>query len=101
VFWALLFPSFPRLVIFVNWLVLLLKCSIFDSGNTDFGDSKIPSTMEIKTKAEGWETTSRGQDGSIWLISQRERTFFSRNLKGELLSVNNRSKIYTLCTVCT
>ncbi|BAS84436.1 protein GAMETE CELL DEFECTIVE 1, mitochondrial-like [Oryza sativa Japonica Group] len=52
---------------------LLDSCSeIFDSGNTDFGDSKIPSTAEIKTKPDGWETTSRGQDGSIWDISQRE-----------------------------
>uniref|UniRef100_J3LP88 Uncharacterized protein n=2 Tax=Oryza brachyantha TaxID=4533 RepID=J3LP88_ORYBR len=52
---------------------LLDSCSeIFDSGNTDFGGSKIPSTNEIKTKPDGWETTSRGQDGSIWDISQRE-----------------------------
>ena len=49
-----------------------MKCRIFDSGNTDFGDSKIPSTGEIKTKPDGWETTSRGQDGNIWEISQRE-----------------------------
>lgn len=52
---------------------LLDSCSdIFDSGNTDFGDSKIPNTTEIKTKPDGWETTSRGQDGNIWDISQRE-----------------------------
>ncbi|KAL6878279.1 hypothetical protein ACP4OV_012449 [Aristida adscensionis] len=52
---------------------LMDSCSeIFDSGNTDFGDSKIPSTTEIKTKPDGWETTSRGQDGNIWEISQRE-----------------------------
>ncbi|XP_062215468.1 protein GAMETE CELL DEFECTIVE 1, mitochondrial [Phragmites australis] len=52
---------------------LLDSCSdIFDSGNTDFGNSKIPSTTEIKTKPVGWETTSRGQDGNIWEISQRE-----------------------------
>ncbi|CAN6289285.1 unnamed protein product [Urochloa humidicola] len=52
---------------------LLDSCSdIFDSGNADFGDSKIPSTTEIKTKPDGWETTSRGQDGNIWEISQRE-----------------------------
>ncbi|KAL6593750.1 hypothetical protein ACP70R_048651 [Stipagrostis hirtigluma subsp. patula] len=52
---------------------LLDSCSeIFDSGNTDFGNAKIPSTAEIKTKPDGWETTSRGQDGNIWEISQRE-----------------------------
>nr|CAB3500656.1 unnamed protein product [Digitaria exilis] len=52
---------------------LLDSCSdIFDSGNADFDDSKIPSTTEIKTKPDGWETTSRGQDGNIWDISQRE-----------------------------
>jgi hypothetical protein len=49
-----------------------VKYRIFDSGNTDFGDPKIPITAEIKTKPDGWETTSRGQDGSIWDISQRE-----------------------------
>jgi hypothetical protein len=52
--------------------MVLFGCSIFDSGNTDFVDSKIPSTTEIKTKPDGWETTSRGQDGNIWDISQRE-----------------------------
>ncbi|KAF7055424.1 hypothetical protein CFC21_062952 [Triticum aestivum] len=52
---------------------LLDSCSeIFDSGNADFGDPKIPRTGEIKTKPDGWETTSRGQDGNIWEISQRE-----------------------------
>ncbi|KQK21492.1 uncharacterized protein LOC100832491 [Brachypodium distachyon] len=52
---------------------LLDSCSeIFDSGNTGLGDSNIPSTAEIKTKPDGWETTSRGQDGNIWEISQRE-----------------------------
>jgi hypothetical protein len=56
----------------VNLLMVIFGCSIFDSGNTDFGDSKIPNTTEIKTKPDGWETTSRGQDGNIWDISQRE-----------------------------
>ena len=57
---------------FVNLHMVPFECSIFDSGNADFGDSKIPSTTEIKTKPDGWETTSRGQDGNIWDISQRE-----------------------------
>jgi hypothetical protein len=57
---------------FVNLHMVILKRSIFDSGNTDFGNSKIPSSTEIKTKPDGWESTSRGQDGSIWEISQRE-----------------------------
>ncbi|XP_008803186.2 protein GAMETE CELL DEFECTIVE 1, mitochondrial [Phoenix dactylifera] len=52
---------------------LLDSCSeIFDAGNMDLNDSKIPSTSEFKTKPDGWETTSRSQDGSIWEISQRE-----------------------------
>ena len=57
---------------FVKLLMVPFECSIFDSGNADFGDSKIPSTTEIKTKPDGWETISRGQDGNIWEISQRE-----------------------------
>ncbi|AQL05834.1 hypothetical protein Zm00014a_030517 [Zea mays] len=59
--------SFIQILIFMAYLE-----RIFDSGNTDFGDSKIPNTTEIKTKPDGWETTSRGQDGNIWDISQRE-----------------------------
>ncbi|KAG1334484.1 hypothetical protein COCNU_03G006030 [Cocos nucifera] len=52
---------------------LLDSCSeIFDAGNIDLNDSKIRSTSEFKTKPDGWETTSRSQDGNIWEISQRE-----------------------------
>lgn len=52
---------------------LLDSCAeIFDAGNIDLNDSKIPSTSEFKTKPDGWETTTKTQDGSIWDISQRE-----------------------------
>ncbi|XP_072991221.1 protein GAMETE CELL DEFECTIVE 1, mitochondrial [Typha latifolia] len=52
---------------------LLDSCSeIFDTGNTELSDSKIPSTTEFKSKPDGWETTTKGQDGNIWEISQRE-----------------------------
>ncbi|KAJ8616312.1 hypothetical protein MRB53_035684 [Persea americana] len=52
---------------------LLDSCSeIFDSGNSELNDSKVPSTSEFKTKPDGWETTSKSQDGNIWEMSQRE-----------------------------
>ncbi|XP_077213373.1 mucin-like protein [Tasmannia lanceolata] len=52
---------------------LLDSCSeIFDSGNNELNDSKVPSTSEFKSKPDGWETTSKSQDGSIWEMSQRE-----------------------------
>ncbi|XP_042499072.1 protein GAMETE CELL DEFECTIVE 1, mitochondrial-like [Macadamia integrifolia] len=52
---------------------LLDSCSeIFDSGNNELNDSMIPSTSEFKTKPDGWETTSKTQDGNIWEMSQRE-----------------------------
>ncbi|OVA09041.1 hypothetical protein BVC80_9097g111 [Macleaya cordata] len=52
---------------------LLDSCSeIFDSTNNDLNESKIPSTSEFKTKPDGWETTSKVQDGNLWEISQRE-----------------------------
>ncbi|KAJ6817558.1 uncharacterized protein M6B38_410825 [Iris pallida] len=52
---------------------LLDSCSeIFDSGNIDLNDSKTPSTLDLKTKPDGWETTLKTQDGTIWDISQRE-----------------------------
>jgi hypothetical protein len=45
-------------------------CRIFDSG--DSCETKVPSTSELKTKPDGWETKSKVQDGNIWDISQRE-----------------------------
>jgi hypothetical protein len=72
-----------------------VKYRIFDSGNTDFGDPKIPITAEIKTKPDGWETTSRGQDGSIWDISQREDDIllqeFERRIAFSKQQVHNHS----------
>ncbi|KAI0506986.1 hypothetical protein KFK09_013104 [Dendrobium nobile] len=52
---------------------LLDSCAeIFDAGNIDLNDSKIPSTSEFKVKPDGWEATNKTQDGSVWDISQRE-----------------------------
>ncbi|GFZ00145.1 mucin-like protein [Actinidia rufa] len=48
------------------------KCRIFDSANNDLNDSKIPSASEFKNKPDGWETTTKAQDGSVWEMSQRE-----------------------------
>lgn len=33
---------------------------------------KIPSSTEFKNKPDGWETTAKAQDGSVWEMSQRE-----------------------------
>lgn len=38
----------------------------------ELGDSKIPNMTEFKTNPDGWETTSKNQDGNIWEITQRE-----------------------------
>lgn len=52
---------------------LLDSCSeIFDSPNDDLNNSKIPSSSEFKNKPDGWETTAKAQDGSVWEMSQRE-----------------------------
>ncbi|XP_010242428.1 PREDICTED: uncharacterized protein LOC104586781 [Nelumbo nucifera] len=52
---------------------LLDSCSeIFDLANNDVDNSKIPSTSEFKTKPDGWETTSKSQEGNIWEMSHRE-----------------------------
>ncbi|KAJ4753433.1 ribosomal protein L20 [Rhynchospora pubera] len=52
---------------------LLDSCAeIFESGNNESCETKIPSTSELKTKPDGWETTSKVPDGNIWDISQRE-----------------------------
>ncbi|TMW83654.1 hypothetical protein EJD97_001073 [Solanum chilense] len=50
---------------------LLDSCSeIFDSPNDDSNNSN--TTSEFKNKPDGWETTSKTQDGNIWEMSQRE-----------------------------
>ncbi|GLU17097.1 hypothetical protein SLE2022_334920 [Rubroshorea leprosula] len=52
---------------------LLDSCSeIFDSTKTDLENSEIPSSSEFKNKPDGWETTSKAQDGNVWDMSQRE-----------------------------
>lgn len=52
---------------------LLDSCSeIFDNPNNDLEGSKIPSSSEFKNKPDGWETTSKEQDGNVWEMSQRE-----------------------------
>ncbi|KAI8527319.1 hypothetical protein RHMOL_Rhmol12G0066600 [Rhododendron molle] len=45
---------------------------IFDSPNNDLNNTKIPSSFEFKNKPDGWETTAKAQDGSVWEMSQRE-----------------------------
>ncbi|CAA0823902.1 mucin-related [Striga hermonthica] len=44
---------------------------IFDSANNDFGDPENAGS-ELKNKPDGWETTSKAQDGNVWDMSQRE-----------------------------
>ncbi|WCJ41108.1 Protein GAMETE CELL DEFECTIVE 1 mitochondrial [Euphorbia peplus] len=53
---------------------LLDSCSqIFDSGNKNWDNPEMPSSSEFKSKPDGWETTSKAQDGgNIWEMSQRE-----------------------------
>ncbi|KAF5741587.1 hypothetical protein HS088_TW10G00590 [Tripterygium wilfordii] len=52
---------------------LLDSCSeIFDTSNDDMDKAKVPSTSEFKNKPDGWETTSKTQDGNVWDMSQRE-----------------------------
>ncbi|XP_058099257.1 protein GAMETE CELL DEFECTIVE 1, mitochondrial isoform X2 [Magnolia sinica] len=52
---------------------LLDSCSeIFDTSSSELNDWKVPSSSEFKTKPDGWETTSKAQDGSVWEMSQRE-----------------------------
>ena len=57
---------FTFLVYFFN------TCSIFDSPNNDLENSKAPSASDYKNKPDGWETTSKAQEGNIWEMTQRE-----------------------------
>ncbi|KAL6648064.1 hypothetical protein ACP70R_012288 [Stipagrostis hirtigluma subsp. patula] len=62
---------------------------IFDSGNTDFCNAKIPSTAEIKTKPDGWKLPQEVRMEMYGRSHSEKRTFFSKNLKEESLSVNS------------
>lgn len=44
----------------------------FESSNTDIFDPEVSSSSEFKTMPDGWETTSKTQDGNPWEMSQRE-----------------------------
>lgn len=45
---------------------------IFDSTNNNLNNSQTMNSSELKNKPDGWETTSKGQDGNLWEMSQRE-----------------------------
>lgn len=62
---------FENLLVLLMMLVVVKKCRIFDTANNDLSNSKIPN-IELKNKPDGWETTAKAQDGSIWEMSQRE-----------------------------
>lgn len=57
---------------FLSGLIWYYNCSIFDSGNDDLENAKISSSSEFKAKPDGWETTSKTQDGNVWEMTQRE-----------------------------
>lgn len=52
--------------------VFIPICRIFDTGNVDLDEENFGGSSEFKNKPDGWESTSRTQDGNIWEISQRE-----------------------------
>ncbi|KAM3204954.1 hypothetical protein P3L10_028364 [Capsicum annuum] len=49
---------------------VLVPDLIFGSPNDDLSNSNM--TSEFKNKPDGWETTSKTQDGNIWEMSKRE-----------------------------
>ncbi|KFK33471.1 hypothetical protein AALP_AA5G017600 [Arabis alpina] len=52
---------------------LLDSCSeIFDSVDHDFDKLEVSSGTELKNKPDGWESTTKEQDGNLWEMSQRE-----------------------------
>ncbi|KAF8117001.1 hypothetical protein N665_0012s0018 [Sinapis alba] len=52
---------------------LLDSCSeIFDSVDHDFDKLEVSSGSELKNKPDGWESTTKEQDGNLWEMSQRE-----------------------------
>ena len=45
---------------------------IFDSVHHDFDKLEVSSGSELKNKPDGWESTTKEQDGNLWEMSQRE-----------------------------
>ncbi|KAH0780951.1 hypothetical protein KY290_000549 [Solanum tuberosum] len=66
----LLLTSFCSHILLAFFLLPISKPMIFDSPNDDSSNSN--TTSEFKNKPDGWETTSKTQDGNIWEMSQRE-----------------------------
>lgn len=52
--------------------LLCYGCRIFESVNDDLNHSKVPSSKEFRNKPDGWETLSKGHDGNVWEMTQRE-----------------------------
>ncbi|KAL6575211.1 hypothetical protein OROMI_012496 [Orobanche minor] len=48
-------------------------CSeILDTPGNSMNNSRLSSSEEVKNKPDGWESTSKGKDGNVWEMSQRE-----------------------------
>ncbi|KAL0692728.1 hypothetical protein Bca4012_059908 [Brassica carinata] len=53
--------------------LLIVTCTmIFDSVDHDFDKLEVSSGSELKNKPDGWESTTKEQDGNLWEMSQRE-----------------------------
>lgn len=53
----------------------------------------MPSADDFKNKPDGWETTSKAQEGSVWEMTQREEDI--------LLQEFERRIAYNKFQVCT
>ncbi|KAF3773144.1 hypothetical protein EJ110_NYTH54370 [Nymphaea thermarum] len=52
---------------------LLDSCSeIFDQGSNEIEGYEVPSTSQFNNKPEGWESTSKPQDGNVFNLTQKE-----------------------------
>ena len=58
------------------WFGFVTILSIFDSANGELEDERSQSSSsssdEFRAKPDGWETTSKSEDGNVWEMTQRE-----------------------------
>lgn len=97
------FDTVMTCYIFLISLCCVCKCRIFDSPNDDLSNSKITNS-EFKNKPDGWETTSKTQDGNIWEMSQREEDIlvqeFERRIAFNKFQVCGEIPIYEFKLSC-
>lgn len=76
-------------------------CRIFDSASNNLNDPKVPGTSEYKNKPDGWESTSKSEDGNVWDMSQREEDILLQEFERRMAFCKFQVRFYSYASMAS